>query len=188
VVFSSANAARAADLLDSKSWLLMLPAFAVGEQSGMAAQAVGFTSVIAAGGDIDRLTQHMIGHLDPRNGPVLYLSGADTAGDLKGTLEKSGFAVERAVLYDAVPAEILAPEAQAALAEGKVNGVLLYSPRSAGLWLDLAGKADLLPAVRNLRHYCLSANVAAALGKDYLTSVASHPRDDDLLDLLGGAR
>ena len=40
-------------------------------------------------------------------GPVLYLSGADKCGRSRGAADRLGFAVERVILYDAVPAASL---------------------------------------------------------------------------------
>ena len=188
VALSSANAARAVSGLRDHHRLLHLPAFTVGEQSAAAARAAGFVDIKPAGGDVEQLAKLIGGELDPTRGAVLYLSGADTAGDLKGALAAAGFAVDRLVLYDALPAEALSIEAAQAIAAGKAAGVLLYSPRSARIWSDLIQASGLSQNVRGLRHYCLSANVAAALGSDYLTAVASRPQEDALLTLLDPAR
>jgi uroporphyrinogen-III synthase len=92
------------------------------------------------------------------------------------------------VLYDAVPAALLDTVAEAAIAGGEVDGVLLYSPRSARTWIGLVVAAGLASEATRLRHYCLSQNVAAVLGKDYPTLVAPRPEEDALLSLLDPAR
>ena len=75
---SPPNARQALEL----SELLRLPAFTPGEQSAAAARAAGFACVTACGGDITAVARIMIATLDPARGPVLYLSGAEIAGDL----------------------------------------------------------------------------------------------------------
>jgi uroporphyrinogen-III synthase len=129
----------------------------------------------------------IIGELDPTRA-LFSIFGCGDNGDLKGALAAAGFAVDRLVLYDALPAETLSIEAAQAIAGGKAAGVLLYSPRSARIWRNLVQAAGFAEKVRRLRHYCLSANVAAALGSDYLTAVASRPQEDALLTLLDPVR
>ncbi len=188
IAFSSANAARAVSILTNRERLLRLPAFAVGEQSAAAARLAGLADVREAGGDAVQMAEKIIADCDPAAGAIAYLSGADTAGDLQGQLQQAGFTVERAVLYDAVPAVNLSREAVNAIYSGNVAGILLYSPRSAKIWKSLLHAAGLAESARKLRHFCLSANVAAALGSDYVTVVASAPREDALLSLLDPIR
>src|SRR4029078_10623456 len=97
--------------------------------------------------------RHIIAHASPAAGPVLYLSGLDTASDFAGHLERSGFAVERVIVYEARPAARLAADA------ARAEGVLLYSPRSARLWLDLAAKQGL--SADAMLHFWLLANNCA---------------------------
>lgn len=170
VVATSANGVRAAHQLVHLQTLRMLT---VGPQSLTAARAAGFNLSEAQGGDVDGLASFMGKALDPADGPVLYLSGAETAGDLQKQLQDFGFTVERAVLYDAVPVTRIATEAIA-----DHDGVLLYSPRTARIWTGLAGN-DV-----SLCHYCLSPNVAAALPARWLKSVAKTPDEASMLALL----
>jgi uroporphyrinogen-III synthase len=144
--------------------------------------------VAAAGGDVADLARLMASVLDRLKGPVLYLSGKETAGDLAGDLAARGLEVERVVLYEAVAATTLPREARFALQEGTADGVLIYSPRSARVWKALLETEGLSAAGRRLCHYCLSANVAAALGSDYVTLTADHPDEDALLSLLDPGR
>jgi uroporphyrinogen-III synthase len=188
VALSSANAARAIAVHTAGDRLKVVPAFAVGKQSAAAAREAGFTQVIESGGDVHALAGTIMSRCSPDQGLLLYLSGAETAGDLRGTLEAKGFRVERLVLYDAAPAESLDTVAKAAVAGGNADGVLLYSPRSARIWMSLVVAAGLDSEATRLRHYCLSQNVAAALGGAYPTVVAARPEEDALLSLLDPAR
>jgi uroporphyrinogen-III synthase len=121
--------------------------------------------------------------LDPKAGPILYLSGAETAGDLEGQLSSAGFACHRAVLYDAVPAESLGA-AQTPLRKGELDAVLLYSPRTARIWLKLADAAGLLPRAAHVRNFCLSANVASVLPEGWARFVPQTPDEQAMLALL----
>ena len=73
-----------------------------------------------------------------------------------------GIAAELAVVYRAVTAPF--PSALiAALKAGDVDGVLHFSRRSADNFIDAAAKAGVARQALGLRHFCLSAQIAAPL-------------------------
>ena len=176
---SPPNARQALEL----SELLRLPAFTSGEQSAAAARAAGFACVTACGGDIAAVARIMIATLDPAHGPVLYLSGAEIAGDLAGLLTGAGFTVQRSILYDTRLAVALPQPVLAALHTGAADGVLLYSPRTARVWRNLAGTEGL----PQLTHYCLSAKIAAELDPNWPCVIASEPTEAALIASLRAA-
>ena len=175
IAITSANGARA---LAPGHGLEAVPYLPSGAQSKAASLAAGFTSVTAAGGDVMRLASHMAATLDPARGPILYLSGNETAGDLEGLLKAKNFTVVRIVLYDAVATDHL-PESLSSFSGN--TAVLLYSPRTARIWASLAAAR---PGIESLPHFCLSANVAQALGPAYITRIAGEPTDRGMLALL----
>lgn len=176
ICVTSANAIRA---LGEPGRLKAVPLLMVGPQSLRAARDAGFAKCGAHGGDVRGLSAFIVRELDPARGPILYLSGAETSGDLEGALGKAGFDVTRLVLYDAVAVTHAAlPSLQ------EYNGVLLYSPRSARIWAALVVVAGQEVAARSLVHYCLSPNVAAALPPSWPTSVAALPEEAAMLALL----
>jgi uroporphyrinogen-III synthase len=154
----------------------------VGPQSLRAALARGLKAE-AHGGDVNGLAAFIRSALDARAGPILYLSGAETAGDLEVQLNAAGFDCHRAVLYDAVPAESLGA-AEAALRNDEIDAVLLYSPRTARIWLKLAETAGLLARAAQVRNFCLSANVASVLPEGWATFVPETPDEQAMLALL----
>jgi uroporphyrinogen-III synthase len=179
VALTSANAVRCLAGTPHLARLRRLPVMAVGPQSALAARRAGFTRITEAGGDGIGLARHIAASAKPDAGPVLYLSGRDTASDFTGLLERAGFAVRRVILYEARPAETLAAEA------AEAQGVLLYSPRSARLWLDLARRHDM--NAKAMVHFCLSPNVAAILPDGFATRVAPRPTEESLLEIIGPA-
>ncbi len=154
----------------------------VGPQSLKAARAAGFKAE-AHGGDVNGLAAFIRAALDPVQGPILYLSGAETAGDLEAQLQSSGFTCHRAVLYDAVPSDDLGPIA-AELRAGTLDGVLLYSPRTARIWRSLIEKSGLSEQAAHVLHCCLSRNVAAVLPESWAVRVAASPDEAQMLALL----
>lgn len=183
IAVTSANGIRA---LPQGHGLQKFRTLTVGPQSLKATEAAGF-SAEAHGGDVNGLAAFIRGALDPAQGPILYLSGAETAGDLEAQLTAAGFACHRAVLYDAVPAETLG-ETGAALARGELDGVLLYSPRTARIWRKLAETPELAARAAEVKHFCLSRNVAAVLPETWPVLVAASPQEAAMLALLDQSR
>lgn len=184
VLVTSANGARAlAEATADRS----LPVFAVGDATARAARAAGFVRIESAGGDVDDLAALVIAHLDPKAGPLCHVAGSAVAGDLAGRLDEAGFETRRAVLYEARPCRAFAPEAAAALRDGALDAVLLFSPRTAASFVRLAQEGGLAQASKRLAALCLSPAVAAAASglpwRD--VRIAREPTQDALLALLG---
>jgi uroporphyrinogen-III synthase len=150
--------------------------FTVGPQSLAAAQAAGFTWCEAHGGDVHGLVAHIKKAIPADATPILYLSGAETSADLQKLLQDDGFTVDKVIVYDAV---IEKPVGMAE-AINAADGVLLYSPRSARIWVDMA---DIKQAA-SLSYFCLSPNVAKALPNHWRTRVAKTPDESAMLALL----
>ena len=157
-----------------------LPFHAIGPQSAAAARHVGFTHVSDKGGNVEGLVQYICKHAKPDAGPLLYLSGAETTGDLEGKLKAHGYSLARVVVYDAVPEAIPDLASQIAGAEG----VLLYSPRSAKLWCAQITNAKLDNVAADLTHFCLSANVAANVPKAWDRRISKTPDEYGMLAML----
>lgn len=188
VLITSANGARALANHEARSRIVALPAITVGSQSAEVARQAGFAEVHQTGGNVAALTRHVVGALSPRDGPLLYLSGEETSGDLVGGLGARGFTVDRVVLYGARPASHLAPAAMAAIGSGRAGGVLLYSPRTAALWVKCIAADNLVPYMGALVHYCLSPQVAAALPGEWTAVTAEAAAEDVLLEKIGSAK
>lgn len=182
IVVTSANGMRAlAARTDRRGDLIM----AVGDHTAAKARALGFTQVESANGDALTLVNHVRDQLEPAEGKLLHVRGETIAIDPAALLADAGFTVESCTLYRAEPSLRLNKSAVTALRNGKVAGVLLYSPRSAKAF-ETAVTASLSPAVTGgLTAYCLSPAVANALTLVYrAVVVAPHPLGDALLGLL----
>lgn len=153
---------------------------AVGEHSLQAAHAAGFTNAAAAGGDVVGLHKFIVQNCSPQEGPILYISGAETSGDLEGNLKFSGFDVTRVISYDVVPALL----SQHIKNIESADAVMLYSPRSAKIWVSEIERLKLTAVASLLMHYCLSPRVASALPQTALKMIAKHATEADILALL----
>jgi len=183
VLITSANGARGLGRHMQMSELTSVPAITVGPASAKAAQDAGFENIAQTGrGDVIGLIEHVRQHLRPENGPLLYASGTKTTGDLVGELQKNGFCVDRAVLYEAEPATQLPEDiCQMVNSQGqdKLDGVLLFSPRTAKIWLSLTKGCISSDVLAKIKYYCLSENVAKiidqGLGKFSDTIICDKP-------------
>lgn len=189
VIITSANAAIALAEHPARAALIKLPLYAVGQRSADAARAAGFTNVTSAGGDLRDLLRTITAARPDAKAPLLYLAGEDRAGDLIGDLEVHGIAAELAVVYRAVTAPF-PPDLIAALKAGEVDGVLHFSRRSADNYLEGAKKAGIAAQALEVRHFCLSAQVAEPLAAAGVASIelARRPDEADLIALVDAAK
>jgi uroporphyrinogen-III synthase len=156
----------------------------VGPASAKAAQLLGFEKVRSANGGLKELAALMGAELDPNCGPILYLSGETISGDL----QSEGLEIERLTLYRAKPVESLPGLVVDALKQGTLNGVVLYSPRTARIWLELLQRHGLSSQAIHVLHYCLSANVACVLPSGVRVRVAAMANDSGILELTAADR
>lgn len=193
LVFTSANGVRA---FARNAGRRDFPVYAVGGVTAQTARNAGFTHVSAAGGDVASLVALLRDNVDPSQGRLLHVAGRHVAGDLQGLLTADGFDVTRAVLYHATAAERLSPAARMLLrhGDGVHNGatVVLYSPRTARIFLELALREGLAAAMGNCAALCLAPAVmraAVAGGKGAggywgMSAVAAAPDPSALLEAL----
>lgn len=183
LLFTSANGVRAFAL---RSQDRALPVFAVGAATARAAREVGFGDVACADGDAAALEALVVARRTPADGPLLHVAGKVVAGDLSGRLAARGFEVRTAALYAAEPALRLSDAARDALAQGEVDGVLVFSPRSATILVGLVEAAGLRAAAARVELHALSEAVAAAAsGLPWRrVVVAAAPNEEALLAAL----
>ncbi|HEY2068348.1 MAG TPA: uroporphyrinogen-III synthase [Rhizomicrobium sp.] len=164
-----------------------VPLFAVGRQTAAEAARDGFAAVRSADGDGAALAEATAHWAKPEDGALLHAAGAQTSGDLAAALTARGFAMQTEILYEAVPAEALSREAEDALRTGNIGAVLLYSPRGARVFAELAGNfAEALTSVTAL---CISPATTKPLQNLPFRAVlaAERPDQDAMLALVARA-
>ncbi|MDE2444922.1 MAG: uroporphyrinogen-III synthase [Alphaproteobacteria bacterium] len=181
ICLTSANAIR---VLSDVTGIATVPLYAVGPQSLRMAKEKGFKLVEAQGGDVIRLHSFLVDALRLKDGPLLYLSGSETSGDLHGRLHRSGFDVDRVITYDALPAQL---NRQQAAQIREAEAVVLYSPRSAKLWVQQIEANKMNTQASRVLHVCLSASVAANLPQSWPRAVAEQANELAMLALLDRA-
>ena len=187
VIVTSRNVFRAVaarpELIEARN----LPLYAVGDATAQVAAEFGFRQIIAGPGTGEQLAGVIARELDPGKGALVHLAGGILAFDMKSALESKGFTIRQPVLYQAVAADALPPEASALLLEGRLDGAIFMSPRTAAIFSGLVAAEGAVTQASQLRCYCLSQAVAdavAPLGAKVV--VAPHPREEELLALIAG--
>ena len=188
LVFTSANgvkamAARFRDKRDYAQWASK-PAYAVGPQTCAALAKLQWPTVHQAAGDVASLATRLRDTFEGER--VLHIAGRHQAGDLAASLAEASFEIDKLVLYEAVAAEALTPMAEFALCdpEAPLEGVLLYSKRSAQIFLSLyrahiGEKSQAKPVA-----YCLSPPIAEKMqSAGFDTRTAQTPDNQAMLAL-----
>ena len=177
ICLTSANGVRALKDIEA---LKQFSVLAVGPQSMQMALGFGFEKVQAVGGDVVGLAAYVAENLKPAAGPILYISGSTTSGDLEGKLRSSDFDVDRIITYDARPANLngFTDDIQSS------HAVLLYSPRSANLWALAIKNLQLQNTATTLNHICLSQVIADCLPQSWPKHIAKYPTEAALIAAL----
>jgi uroporphyrinogen-III synthase len=189
IIVTSANAIRAieAHLADR---LLKLPLFAVGERSAEAARHAGFRDVTVAEGDAAALRDLVVASVRAKTlkktSTLLYLAGADLAGDLAGELGERGFSVATHTTYRMIPVANLPQDACDAFAANGIEAVLHYSRRSARAFLDAVQAAGVEISALAIPQCCISDAVASVVRDVGATQVlvARSPDENGLFEAL----
>src|SRR5262249_38621922 len=176
LLFTSSNGVRAfAELSQRRE----LPCFTVGDATAAAARSAGFAQVESAGGDVRDLARLVSEKLQPAGGLLFHAAASAVAGALAAAGGAAGFGLRRAVLYEAKPAERLADETLRRLADGAIDWVLFFSPRTAQTFVKLieaapvADRLRLAGGIAPTQALCLSPAVAGALQRLSLRGVRS---------------
>ena len=181
IVITSANALPA--IPATADGVKTLPVFAVGDRSAEAARRAGFAEVSSANGDIKDLVRLVAARAVGAKAPLLYLAGEDRSGDLVAQLAAHGIDAEMKVVYRTV-AEVFPPVLAAALESGDVDAVLHFSRRSAELFVEGARLSGVAGPAEDVRHLCLSSQVAEPLAGASRIAVAARPEEAALVALL----
>lgn len=190
IAVTSRNGVRALAFLPNAARWTRVPVFTVGAATAEAARQAGFANVRSANSDSAALADLISAVLDPAAGEILYPAAEDRRPDLERILPQRGFRVRVAVAYRMTPARSLSPQVAAALAARQVDGVLLYSARTATVFAELIAAAGLNDALAAAGIYAISRATAdaAAWPDPSRLRIAGEPSEEAILALLGGDR
>ena len=161
--------------------------YCVGDATSSFIARLGFLNAVSASGDASDLTKLAIKNLTPSDGPILYLCGQNANSNTNDKLELSGFTVDVSIVYEAKEIQSLSKTVIKSLKKKEINGVFLYSPRSARILCDVIKRLNLQKMSHGLVVYCLSSAVANEvknlIWKD--VRIAQKPNNLEMLALVG---
>lgn len=183
LLFTSANGVRG---FVARSDRRDVQVFAVGEATAEAARRAGFDRVEVAGGDAAALAALVTAKCKPDAGKLVHVAGTHVAGNLSERLAAAGFSVERAVLYDALSAHRFSTGTVESLKRREIEAVLLFSPRTAEIFMTLADESGAEHGLSAAAAICLSQAVADRLPASRFREVvvADRPDQPSMLDAL----
>jgi uroporphyrinogen-III synthase len=130
IVLTSETGAEAARRISAAGVGLPKLAYCVGDRTALAAKTAGFQAQ-SAQGDADTLVARILSNPPP--GPVLFLRGTDTTGNIADRLNAANIETVSAVVYTQ-SGRPLSEEAKQLLRQTEPVIVPLFSPRSARIF------------------------------------------------------
>ena len=185
ILATSANGVRAL-ARNRKFPLGAVPLLAVGAATAQAAREAGFAPVWSGSGHAESLLSLAERHCRREGGELLHVCGRDVSVDIAALLRARGFSARRLTLYEAIAASRLDAAVENVLRQGGLDGILLYSRRTARIWETLLRAADLQTQCRSMTAWCLAKSAAAAAAKLPFKNIITAPIPDEeaLLKLL----
>lgn len=152
-----ATSANALKKLDVKAF--SQPIYVVGEATAEQARISGFATIKTANGDSDSLIKLLEAEVDAA-AQILYLAGSPRSRDLNQELPNHK--VKTLECYRAEPIKALPDEVKAALQQGAIESVSLFSTQAARLFKIFTAELTSPP----MRVICLSPQIARAVSID----------------------
>ena len=183
ILVTSGNGIRA---LSRRSRRRDIDVVAVGTHTAELARAEGFLRVTDAEGDANALTNLVRRKFNPGEGTLAHVAGSNASGFLQRELTRSGFEMSSCVLYEMSEAPSLPDNVVDALRAHTLDGVLLFSPRSARVFACRVLDAELEGNCGDVVAFCISKDTANTLSglvfKEIL--VATRPDQESVFSLL----
>ena len=164
LIATSKNGLRAAAERPEGDYCKELPLYVVGRGTAAAAEDLGFRNVIEGPARARDLVTLIANTAGVNEGTLVHLSGAQVAYNLTEELQRLGYHVLQPILYHARMASHLSDGLLTSLTNGRIEGVLLLSPRTAIAYVRLVKSHQILRSARMLSYFCLSQPVVAELG------------------------
>lgn len=116
---------------------------------------------------------------------ILYLRGRDVTVDFKSIFRGKSIEIEDSVEYIASEKIFFNKEALKEFNSGKQISVIIFSLRTAEIFLEALKKYNLGNKTSIIMAYCISKNIASMLHVEGIQSkILTEPTEDAILDLL----
>jgi uroporphyrinogen-III synthase len=189
IIATSRNGLRAlaaSPQIDAAKSLLL---FAVGPGTAATARALGFTTIVEGPSNASELIPLISEHAEVNSGPLVHLAGDTVKSGFVDELHRLGFFVSQPVVYTTEVAVRFESPTVASMRNKRVDGVILLSPRTAEVYVDLVRQHNLGLACQGIVHFCISQATADRLSQlaGLPVRIADKPNLQEMLDLIGSA-
>jgi len=185
LIITSGNTLRALEDNPGLKDIAGVPVYCVGEETARRARACGFQSFLATADTAEQLAAKIItsARKDP---PIVHITGEHQAFDLAGALAREGVPIQTVPVYSMDACREFSSPVEAMLKARAIDGVILMSPRTAGIYVSLCHRHGLIDCAKTPIYFCLSESVAAKLAslKPNRIRVSWKPNRKALLELL----
>lgn len=146
----------------------------------------GFQNVHSASGTVNELVDLITSNNVKQ---LTYICGRDRKGNLEGRLEAKGLSVKLEERYQTEFANSFSQLARDAISNRGLDGVLIYSARSAEAYLEIAERENLSYSTKKLPYFCLAKNITTVFhqGEHKRVFTAATPDENALFKLLQAA-
>lgn len=162
-IATSRNGLRALAASDEWDAVRDVPVFTVGPGTAQQARQLGMSQVMQGPRSGRELVPIIAEVAEVNAGPLVHLAGETLAFDLGAELVRLGFHVLQPVVYHSVASEAFSEDAIRLLKSGGLDAVILLSPQTGTIYVDLVGRHGLVAAARKPSYICLSEAVADRL-------------------------
>lgn len=163
IVITSKNGLRALLPLCHGPIFHETPLFTVGDATASLARDSGFQKVYSASGNVDNLVTLISGFPKTR---LHYICGKDRRGGLENKLRTLGWQVEVAERYHTDFSNELKIETISALTSQNLDGILLYSQRSALSLQRLIAHHNISYLTNIITYFCLAKSITTVFDTD----------------------
>ncbi len=185
LIFTSRNGLRALLEKFDPAAIAARPVFCVGGETECALRRAGFQTIAAVAGTAERLAGE-IAQRASKGASLVHITGEHQAFDLVQALALDGVQVSTLRVYEMKARSAFESTLVEAFEAGRIGGVILMSPRTAGIFVSLCQHHCLFERVRFLDYFCLAKSVSNRLKPldPVHVHVAHKPERAALLELL----
>ena len=162
-----------------------MPLFVVGRGTAQAAEAMGFETIIEGPSTARALLGLILNVANINDGALVHLSAENVAYNLCEELRHLGYHVFQPILYRAIQVETLSDTLLHNIKNGRIEGVVLLSSRTAEAYANIMKSRELLGFARKMTHYCLSESILSRLSllQPIKSKTSAAPNIDEMLAL-----
>lgn len=187
IIATSRNGLRALAQTTHLDEALKLPLFAVGPGTASTARGLGFGTIIEGPSNAQALIPLISEHAEVNSGPLVHLAGDTVKEGFVDELHRLGYFVAQPIVYTTEVASRFGSATVASMRNKRIDGVILLSPRTAGVYAGLVQMHNLTTACADIVHFCISqatANQLAAISEAPIR-IPPQPNLQELLALIG---